>query len=217
MDRTLPAMDHTSGAVGSQYHPALGAEICRRIADGQTIRQIVADPDMPAYATLFHWRKVHPSFGRMYRAAREEIAASELRRRVEVETWKPFWRAHRARLGLGRGWVSGRRSTYERKVARALCRRIAAGEALYRVTADPAMPSAKAVYGWLRREPEFRAMYAQAAEVRRLGLEFEIDRVLDRLEDGPATPEGLRSAKRAVARLEGRIGRLTPKLYRDRG
>lgn len=113
--------------------------------------------------------------------------------------------------------MAGRRSTYERKIARALCRQIAAVEAVYRVTADPAMPSAKAVYGWLRREPEFRAMYAEAVEVRRLGLEFEIDRVLDRLEDGPATAEGLRSAKRAVALWEGRIRRLTPKLYRDRG
>lgn len=209
----LPDMDHAPGAVGSQYDEAFGVEICRRLREGQTLRRIVADPAMPSYATLFRWRKMHPGFRAMYDAVRAEIAAGRLARQVEVETWKPYWRAHRAKLGLGRGWVSGRRSTYSVKAARAVCRKIAAGAALSEVTADPAMPSTKAVYGWLRREPAFREMYALAMEARQGRLEDQVSDILDGLIEGPADAGSLRRAKREIARLEGRIGRLTPRLY----
>lgn len=53
----LPAMDHTGGYKVSQHHPALGAEICRRMWAGQTIPEIAADPQMPSHATVFRWRQ----------------------------------------------------------------------------------------------------------------------------------------------------------------
>lgn len=204
----LPAMDHSPGAVGSQYHPALGREICRRMAEGRTIREIVADPQMPSYATVFRWRKIHADFADMYDAVRARRAAEILARREEIETWKPFWRAHRARLGLGRGWVSGRRSTYSLKAAKAICRRIARGEALSWVTADPAMPSAKAVYGWLRREPAFRKLYAEAVEERDWRHEGLVE-ALFMVE----TLAQWRTAKRRIAKLDGRRGRMAPRIY----
>ena len=46
---------------------------------------------------------------------------------------------------------------------------------------------------------------------QRLMLQVDIDQVADRAE-----VLGLRAAKREVAWLEGRIGRLTPKTYRTK-
>lgn len=201
-------MDHTPGAVGSQYHRKLGREICRRMAEGQTIRQIVADPEMPSYATLFHWRKIHPEFATLYDGVRDALAARTLARRIEIETWKPFWRAHRARLGLGRGWVAGQKTTYSLAAAEAVCRRIAGGEPLSWITAGPAMPSAKAIYGWLRREPAFRELYATAVDQRRFHMELAIEGVAL-----AATPATLDAAKRQVARLEGRMGLMAPRVH----
>ena len=75
MESTLPKMDHRSGALGSQYDPEFGREICARLRDGQTIRQIVADPDMPSYATVFRWRKMHPEFAAALAGAPKAKAA----------------------------------------------------------------------------------------------------------------------------------------------
>jgi len=61
---------------------------------------------------------------------------------------------------------------------------------LFQRGAEPQAPSCKAIYGWLPRRPEFRAMYAPA---------------------GPATRP---AAKRQMAWLEGRIGRLRPRTDR---
>ena len=98
-------------------------------------------------------------------------------------------------------------------MARAFCARVAKGEAVYRICADPQMPSCKAVYGWLRRHPEFEAMYVAAKReaVGRLAWQAEMaaDRALD-----AASAAQLRTIKRRVARIEGRMGRLKARTYR---
>lgn len=43
------------GSGAPKYTDALGREICGRIADGQTLRQIGALPDMPHQATIRSW------------------------------------------------------------------------------------------------------------------------------------------------------------------
>ncbi len=208
----LPPMDHTGGHKESQYDPRIGAEICARLEAGETVRQVAADPAMPSYATIFQWRKVWPDFAEMYDAMRARVAAAKIERADLARRSKVYWRIHKARVDgkRPRDWVSGKKSTYDRAWAQAWCDRVAAGEAGYRVSAEPGMPSQKCIYTWLKRFPEFRAMYAQARAQQRFGLDWRIYLEVDRVGDGG----DLATAKRATARLEGRRGRLTPKVWK---
>jgi hypothetical protein len=79
------------------------------------------------------------------------------------------------------------------------------------VSADPLMPSARAVYRWLKRFPEFREMYVEARRVQQFMLQVKIDMVVDEVEDGRAS---LAQGKAKAARLEGRFGRLAPKTWK---
>jgi hypothetical protein len=39
----------------SDYTPELATKICERIANGESVRSIVKDEDMPASSTIFRW------------------------------------------------------------------------------------------------------------------------------------------------------------------
>ena len=208
--RSVPEMDHTGGAKASQYRREIGEVICARINAGETIRSIAADPAMPSYATIFHWTKVSPEFARMYGAVRAHLREGRVKNR-RLKHVSDAWRVpHEIKLGLRRHWVSGKKSTYRRAWAAAFCRRVAAGESVMEITADPAMPSTKAIYGWLKRHEEFLDMYLEAKAEQRRRLEFQIEMIVME-----ATPATFRSAKAKVARLEGRVGRLAAKTYRS--
>lgn len=213
-DRPLPRIDHTGGWKVSQYHPRIGRVICERIETGETVRQVAADPDMPSYCTIFQWRKMHPDFADMYDAVRARLAEGRIARAELAERSKVYWRIHKARVDGRpvRDWVSGKRSTYRREWAQAYCDRIAAGESGTSVSADPAMPSARAVYRWLKRFPEFREMYVAARRLQHFNLTFDIHLVVDDVADGRAS---LADGKVEVARLAGRIGRLVPKTWKQ--
>lgn len=202
-------MDHTGGWKASQYRREIGEVICARIDAGESVRSIAADPAMPSYATIFRWTKVNPEFAQMYDAVRAHLREGRVKNR-RLKHVSDAWRVpHEIKLGLRRHWVSGRKSTYRWAWGVAFCRRVAAGESVMQITADPAMPSSKAVYGWLKRHEEFLDMYLEAKAEQNRWLEFQIDMVV--LE---ATPATFRSAKAQVARLEARIGRLAAKTYR---
>jgi hypothetical protein len=136
---------------------------------------------------------------------------------------KVYWRIHKARVDgrRPRDWVHGPKSTYRRDWAEAYCERLILGESGMSVSADPAMPSAKAVYRWLKRFPEFREMYVEARAIQRVGL--EIRREEARLRGGLDMPHNLarglgitldKTARRRAAWLDGRIGRLGPKTWK---
>ncbi|MFL5297803.1 MAG: hypothetical protein ACJ798_15620 [Phenylobacterium sp.] len=55
----------------STYTPELGAEVCRRIVEAQTLKTIGADPEMPCAATILNWAKAHPAFEDAYAQARD--------------------------------------------------------------------------------------------------------------------------------------------------
>lgn len=207
----LPPMDHTGGHKPSQYHPAIGAVICARIEAGETVREVAADPAMPSYATIFHWRKQWADFAARYdamraRLARAKIEGGDAARRAKVHRRIEEARAEGRRP---RDWVSGRKSTYDPAWAQAWCDRVAAGEAGYRISMEPGMPSIKCVYTWLKRFPEFRAMYAQARDLQQFELSLQADMEAERALGGADLAE----VKRRVARLEGRRGRLGAKVW----
>lgn len=58
----------------SDYTPELAADICGRIADGQSLRAICRAEDMPASSTVFVWLQQHADFTEQYARAREAQA-----------------------------------------------------------------------------------------------------------------------------------------------
>ena len=193
-DWPIPPMDKEAGYKPSAFTWAMGRLILQRMADRETIKAITADPRMPAYATVYRWVEVHPEFGDAYRQVRATLA--RVRREERDERQKPRR-------------TSGRRTTFTLERAEAVCEAICAGASLSEVVRRPGMPSSKAIYRWLRYEPEFRAAFIKACSVRALMLQED---ALDIARS--ATPATVRLAKRRVDRLHGRIGRLTPRLYR---
>lgn len=207
----LPRMDHEGGDKESQYHPRLGDEICRRMCAGQTIREIAADPEMPSYATIFHWRRLHHDFAQMYDACRAGLARKAQLEDAGRRARREMDRAAQVAAGLRRARPkgSGRKSTYDVAVAFEVCRRVAGGEALSRIARAPGAPSLKAIYTWLKRFPEFEALYLIALDEQAFWYEHEIyHRLITsdwRLGAGP------------VEAVKGRRGRRTPKKYRPQG
>lgn len=80
------------GGKASSYTPALGAAICARLEEGESLTSIGRDKAMPCYGTILAWAKRHPEFGEMYVAAREVQAerlwdeAQDVADRATMET-----------------------------------------------------------------------------------------------------------------------------------
>lgn len=58
----------------SIYSTALAAQICSRIAEGESLRSICRDDAMPSIAVVFEWLAQKPDFAEQYTRAREEQA-----------------------------------------------------------------------------------------------------------------------------------------------
>jgi hypothetical protein len=111
-ERAVPSMDHAGGWKPSQYRRRIGEVICARIEAGETVKQVAADPAMPAYCTIFQWRKMNPDFAAMYDAMRARLAQGRIEAADLAARSKVYWRIHKARVdGRGRGTGSrGRRA-----------------------------------------------------------------------------------------------------------
>ncbi|MBP6546476.1 MAG: hypothetical protein KA220_07150 [Phenylobacterium sp.] len=205
----MPDFDHTGGWKPSAYRAAIGRVICARVKVGETITSIVADPEMPCRATLYRWLRMHEDFAAEYGEVRRVLAENTLWSRDDVAAQR---RDYAIRFGKRTPHRGGQMSRYTICRAWAFCEAVAEGRTLAQMRGEPALPTPKMVYRWLRRRPEFRAMYERARVRHRRMLQVDIDMVVDRVESAFDLP----AAKREVAWLEGRIGRLTPKMYRTR-
>lgn len=58
----------------TDYTPEKAADICLRIADGQSVREIARSDDMPAMSTIFKWLAEHKEFSEQYARAKEAQA-----------------------------------------------------------------------------------------------------------------------------------------------
>jgi hypothetical protein len=56
------------------YSAELADEICDRLADGESLKEICDADDMPSRATLYRWLDRHPEFARHLDYARDELA-----------------------------------------------------------------------------------------------------------------------------------------------
>jgi hypothetical protein len=215
-DWTIPPMDHAAGHKDTAFTWEMGNLILRRMGARETMKQITADPRMPAYCTVFQWVKVVPEFGDAYRRVRAALAEATLRERAQLRQVKAAAR-DQARVAAGkrvRTWVAGPKSSYTPALAKAVCRAIEDGASLSAVVRRPGMPSFKVFYTWIRRFPAFQARYVEACRSREVGLRFERDLVIDRAIDDGLAFDRVR-ANADIAAIEGRIGRLTPKLHRS--
>ena len=61
----------------SSYTPAIAQAICHRIADGESLRTICTDDDMPNRSTVFDWLGQHAEFADQYARAREMSAEAD--------------------------------------------------------------------------------------------------------------------------------------------
>lgn len=55
----------------TSYTPALDAEICERLANGETLRSICRDDHMPTYRSVYRWRSTDAEFSSRFALARE--------------------------------------------------------------------------------------------------------------------------------------------------
>jgi len=58
----------------TDYSQEIADQICERIADGESLRKICAEDDMPNKATVFRWLAAHEAFSDQYAHARDSQA-----------------------------------------------------------------------------------------------------------------------------------------------
>lgn len=59
------------GGRPSSYTPEIGDEVCRRIEEGATLRQVCEDEAMPPWETVRRWLRANEEFRAQYAHARE--------------------------------------------------------------------------------------------------------------------------------------------------
>lgn len=71
--RREPAAEQPRKKMGrpSIYSEELAAEICRRLAEGESLRSICRDPEMPSKPTVFDWLEQRKEFSTQYARARD--------------------------------------------------------------------------------------------------------------------------------------------------
>ncbi len=58
--------------------------ICKRVAQGQSLRKICADPDMPDRATIWRWKREDPDFAQAFALARQDQAENFFEEVIEL-------------------------------------------------------------------------------------------------------------------------------------
>jgi hypothetical protein len=202
----IPPMDKRSGWKDTAFTWAMGALILQRIADGDTMKAITADPRMPAYCTVFRWMQVVPEFGEAVGQVRTFLAQA---RQAEHDAQRQAWRTRPRRRRGSRG--PSRRGGGSAEALDRLLTRLRDGLSTSEATAEPGAPSFKMLYTRVRGCPGFREAFTDACRWRDMTLALEADRVIDEVRD--MTP-ALREASARYAYLQARRGRLTPKIYR---
>lgn len=97
------------GRATETFTPELAREICRRLAEGESLKAIGRDPAMPCVATVYHWIERRPEFEAMYgkaRRAQADTLADEVREVGLAATPGTVW-ADRLRFDTLR-WLTAR-------------------------------------------------------------------------------------------------------------
>jgi hypothetical protein len=94
-----------------RYSMKIVKKVCVRIAEGESLRTIVLDDDMPSMPTIFKWLNEHAEFRALYQDARAAMADSFFEKFLDhlddVESGRISPQAGRVLLD-GEKWVMGR-------------------------------------------------------------------------------------------------------------
>jgi hypothetical protein len=189
-----------------RYSPQLGRTICARIAAGETQKALADEAGMPSAWTIRDWARRIPEFAEAFEAARRGALARRLAQERRVDEARG-WRRMLKRTGRRGGSVSIR----TRELEEAICGRIAAGESVIAIGADPAMPSASTICAWVRRHDDFRDMYAEAkAMAADLLFDLALEIALE------STEETVRADRLRIQTLRWHTAMLAPRKYGTR-
>lgn len=109
-----------------------------------------------------------------------------------------------------RHWLAmGRPSKYTDAIAKEICRRIAEGETLRSICAEPGTPSIDAVCDWLEKRPDFRQQYAQARSL-------QADRFAERVVDEAFSAKDAQIGRLRMDALKWAASKIAPKKYGER-
>jgi hypothetical protein len=186
-----------------RFSDELGREICARIARGESQHALSREPGMPSRRTFRDWALRDPAFARDLAAAKAKRRRLMLAKDDEVIAAQP-WR----RMLTRQGRRGGSLSNFTPELGEAICARIAAGESVLSVGADPAMPCAVTIYNWARREAAFREAYAKAKAIC-ADMLFDLSREIAL----GATEVTVRSDRLRVQTLRWQVAQLAPKKY----
>ena len=68
---TNPLAKEASRRRRHEYNPEVAQSICDRLMEGESLRQICQDTNMPARSTIFLWLEGHEEFARKYAIAKQ--------------------------------------------------------------------------------------------------------------------------------------------------
>jgi hypothetical protein len=68
----------------SDYTEELSSIICARFAQGESMRKVSLDDDMPSTTTMFTWLRIHPEFLAQYEISKAECADMYAEEIVEI-------------------------------------------------------------------------------------------------------------------------------------
>lgn len=74
---------HGRGGHPPKWCPWTAAEVCRRVSEGQRLRDICDDPEMPSLGLVYKWQRERPEFAAAMRAARAVMAE-----RICEDSWE---------------------------------------------------------------------------------------------------------------------------------
>jgi len=118
-----------------QFTAKLARAICERVAAGEHLTVICAEPDMPNRGSVHRWARERAGFAKVF---------------------------HRAKAFAARTDGLGPTTTYCAVVAHEICVRVSEGETLTSISNDPAMPAMWTLMHWQRKSAEFAAALAMA-------------------------------------------------------
>jgi hypothetical protein len=190
----------------SSYNEDIAAEICERLAGGESLRSICReDVTMPTEKTVWNWALAHPEFAahKAWALARARKKALEAQRLADASRRLA---KDRARIARGFRPMPPFKTGYSEDLAEAICLRLVDGESLTEVCRDKAMPSIATVYLWLRRYPDFVRSY-------RLARQMQAELLADRAMDAAMAAGGFRAGRRVLKATDRRMAQLAPKRY----
>ncbi|WP_348649532.1 hypothetical protein [Phenylobacterium sp. NIBR 498073] len=210
MPSSLPGPGRAGGRAPVRYSSELGREICARVAAGESQHALAREPGMPSRRTFRDWALRDPEFGAAFEAAKQEGRRRQIAADREADLAPgsgKLWRRMMAQASPKRR-RGGSVSILTPELAEEICLRIAGGESVLALSADPDMPCAGSIYGWARREDWFREMYVRAKEIAadvHFDLAYEVAM--------EATEDTVRGDRLRVQVLRWRLALIEPKKY----